>query len=261
MTENQLSLLGWQMWFSAPVLEAIDEAASKYRTEISLESFPPQAAIRSLDFGAVRSPIVPIAAEGKRLKETLQDLGATAQALAETQSRLDRLSPIAVAAIFEEAAVESEIFGQFEIDELRAVLGRLEQRCRDAVARLQDSHSPTAGTGQGSNSSLGRESEYRAIPMPEAEFAPRLRLFRHPKDKFAIRVLLALFIHEIASRCALEATTSDLGQFLTSVWNARIGNDKPSWDRVLRYRGDIVDCSSRMRGSAALWESIRTDLR
>lgn len=212
----------WRSGLSEGLLKEIDAALDQLADDIEYES---------------RSP---------KVRTTLAQLEGLSDEAARLIQLIGRLSPMAIAAVFEANSIMSartgisDLFGDEELRALQAQLERLLSVADAGRERLANLHSPDHDTtGQGAGSARGRESDLRAAP-PDP---PNLRGLRSPKDKFAVAVLTALARHRDQISLEDDRSPKAITRFLNEIWESS-GRPPTSWKRAIDQR-DVIEAAAR----------------
>ena len=203
------------------------------------------------------------------IKQTIATLNAIEKASSRVFFELDKLSQIGKAAIFESSVLGRRLepapdgvkqipsadklieIGQRELTALTAILNLLAPAAGRASSILSASYSPAPESGQGSNSSAGRDSDLKAVLL-DSEILPTGVRAHNAKDKFAVRALLALFETDHFMPCA-RSEIKILADFLASVWG-EIETTPVNFEKVIRQRELIRHWAVRRVQAASLWD-------
>ena len=173
-------------------------------------------------------------------KKTLACLRNIASLAADLGAHLQGLSPMGHAAIASGGRIEGQLRTAGSRD-LVYIVPHLALAAERAAVKLRQMHAPmTEEDGQGANSSLGRESDLRAVRADDGRASNALP-FRQPKDKFAISVIEALIRHQHPlSMVEDRGSSRALSDFLNLLWS-EMNRPPVNWERVVRRRRHIAE--------------------
>lgn len=183
---------------------------------------------------------------GPTIGETLEQLEKLAQASRSLAKHLIQLSPVGKAALRQASTTRR---GVLSFQDRK--FGRCKRVDRHELARgisflltvadavevapdiIHNRNISEPKNGPGTGSDFGRSSDLRAVGYAQGfETVP----FRSPKDKFAVRVIEALYEYD-----GPHMSARALGDFLDRLWSASGRTERVSWDRVVKSRARIAE--------------------
>ncbi len=201
--------------------------------------------------------------EAPTLKATVARLEAFAEHCEALSQDIMGLSPVAVASLHDAAMTTGDDFGPADLRPAAEQLPTWARTARSAAATLLNLRDPSGWGGQGSGSSAGREADSRALPIgaafDDASKKPNLLdqppIFRSPKDRFGVRVILTLARHARADIVLSRGARTRLDKLLNQILADR-GHPPATWREVLDKRNQIFDWALRRHERERSWRNL-----